>query len=171
MITITKRGAQMGRINNRLQKHGEEEVTAFDIPLDSIAIDANELNAILADPGAHHRMFHKAPDGGITQPSFDGLKPFELKDKFEDVAADLFLGMAEDVVTVTGASLASVTLTPQPGGLTFLSAKLQFVPDLKTAPLLLQFQGHEVSVELREGKKAEASAAQESLPLSTAAAA
>lgn len=169
MITITKRGAQMGRINNRLQKHGEEDVTAFDIPLDSIALDANELNAVLADPGAHHRMFHKPADGGITQPSFDGLKPFELKDKFEDVGADLFLGMGEDVVTVSGASLSSVSLEPQPGGLTFLCGKLQFVPDLATVPLLLQFQGHEISVELRDAKKPLPSAGQVSLTLSSAA--
>lgn len=153
MLTITKRGAQMGRINNRIERHGDEGVTAFDIPLASIALTDGELNALLADIRAHDRLFTR--DGtGLVSPSMPQINALRLAHKLEDVAADLHIGLAETTLRFQG-TLASITLEPQTGGMTLMSAKLQTIPDIAVqAPLLLKFQEHEISVELRGGKPA-----------------
>lgn len=155
MISITKRGCLMGRINNRIQKHGEEPVTAFDIPLASIVLDEHDLNALLADPKAHEKLFSEFKSGSkhVHEPSLPDFEPLVLKHKLEDVQAELYVGMAEDRVTVGSGTLANIVLTPKSGGSTELSARLSFVPDLgKQSTLLLKFQGHEISVELHGGE-------------------
>lgn len=155
----------MGRINNRLQRHGEEEVTAFDIPLEGISLDERELNSLTDDPRMHQRLYSAGLDGGLAKPTLGDFEPLQLREKLEGVSAELYVGMAEDVVRVSG-TLTGVTLTAQDGGMTLLSAKLQIVPDIaKQAPLLLAFQGHEISVELHGGTKAEAAKGQEDLAL------
>ena len=155
MLTITKRGAYMGRINNRLQRHGEESVTAFDVPLSSIALEAEELNALLGIPRAHDALFSKGLDGKSPQPTFEDVDPLVLTYKLEDVRAEIYVGMKDEKLTFTAAKLTDIRLEPQPGGMTLLSLKLQIVPDIaKQAPKLLQWQDHDVSVELSDGRRA-----------------
>jgi hypothetical protein len=154
MLTITKRGAYMGRINNRLQRHGEESVTAFDVPLSSMHLEPEELNALLGVPRAHDALFTRGLDGKSPQPTFEDFAPLALAFKLDEVRAELFVGMKHEPLVFTNAKLARIRLEPQPGGMTLLSATLQIVPDMaKQAAKLLAWQDHDISVDLGEGKR------------------
>mgnify|MGYP000858370668 FL=1 len=167
MLTLTTRPCKIGpSINTRTEKHGDEDVTALDIPIESVMLDANELNVLLGEPHAHNALFN----GGTSppEPLLRMIRALKLKDKFEDCTVTLLLGLNLERIELANVKLAKVELEPCVGGLTAASFAIQCAPrDLQFAPLLLSFMNHEADIELVLGKRADASKAQPELPLST----
>ena len=97
MLSITPRPARLGSsINTRVEKHGEEDVTALDIPLLDIPLSAAELNALLMDPHAHRLLYNK--EGDFEKPTLERLAPLRLKDKIEGAVVEIKVGLAQDAV-------------------------------------------------------------------------
>jgi hypothetical protein len=170
-MLITKRPCRIGSsINTRTEKHGDEDVPACDIPLEAIMIDANELNILLGDTGAHKALFRKGKNGSetIQEPAFRQLKSFVLKDKFEDANVLLTVGINGTEVELADVKLAKVTLAPQVGGLTELSLQVQATPDVEDIAEILQYLNGEEDVAIEFGKRAEKAASkQKDLPINT----
>ena len=152
MLTLTEREAVLGNsINTRTEKHGDEDVTALDIPLSGIAIDEQELNILLQDPHAFGALYD-APGkrGTMTEPKLKVLAPLKLKDKIEGAEVSLWIGMAKEPVVIRDCKIAKVTLDLQTGGTTLLSVQVQCTPTIdKHITKLLEQLGHAVTVEIR----------------------
>lgn len=156
VLNLKKRPCKIGLgINTRTEKHGDDDVPACDIPLEGVMLEAKELDALLGD-GAHKALFASAGKGSVDEPRLRQLKPLKLKDKFEECAATIFVGMDDaGEVEIENAKLANITLEPQVGGLTAMSLKVQCTPPSDSLGRLFAFLNHDVDAKLSFGKKAE----------------
>jgi len=162
MLTIAQRGARLGSsINTRVEKHGDEDVTAFDIPLDEIMLDAGELAALLGEPHAHTLLFDTS--NIPHEPIFRMLKDFRLKEKIDSADVTLFIGLERVPIKFTDVKLARISIEPMVGGLTRLAVQVQCTPNLESKVLGLLFEklGAEIDVEI----SSEGHGAQAQLPL------
>lgn len=109
MLTLTTRPCKIGpSINTRTEKHGDEDVTALDIPIESVMLEANELNVLLGEPHAHNALFN----GGTSppEPLLRMIRALKLKDKFEDCTVTLLLGLNLERIELANVKLAKVEL-------------------------------------------------------------
>jgi hypothetical protein len=129
-MLLSQRSAKIGNaINTRAEMHGEESLTAVDIPLTDIMLDANELNALLREPYAHRALFDQRR-GVLCEPLFKHLKPLALADKIEGACISITHGVAAEVLTLAAVKLAKIKLEPRVGGLTAMSCTVQALPEL-----------------------------------------
>lgn len=152
MLTLTEREATLGSsINTRCERHGDEDVTALDIPLSGMALDEKELNILLQDPHAFGALYVAAgARGSMSEPKLKVLGPLKLKDKIEGAEVSLWIGMAKEPVVIRDCKLAKVTLELQTGGTTLLSLQVQCTPTIdKHITKLLEQLGHAITVEIR----------------------
>jgi hypothetical protein len=130
MLTLKRRTCRIGTsINTRAEHHGDDEVTALDIPLASIMLDAEELNSLLCDPHAHTRLYDTTKAGMPAEPGLPKLKDFKLAEKIEGAEVEIALA-GDEVLKLTSCNLKSVTLSCELGGLTSMSVLVQCVPKL-----------------------------------------
>lgn len=137
MLKLATREAMIGpSINTRTESHGDENVTALDIPL-SFLLDPVELCAVLRSVEAAHRLFLPDPKGVLDQPALPALRSLALIDKIETCHVVLvFDALAGPVtLTLTDCTLAKVKLTPKFAGRTECHVTVQTTPDLE-APIL-----------------------------------
>lgn len=166
MISLIDKICRFGKISNNLELHGEEEVTAFQIPVEGVMLEAKELNAIVGDKYFAGIVFNDKR--GLKEPT-DALrkfKPLELADSYENATV---------IMTLTGdrelefdeCLLKNLTLEPQVGGLTALSIKLYLRPGIGANNLLLQEHQHrEVKLTITNATVAlKAKSRQQDLPL------
>jgi hypothetical protein len=127
MLSISLRTAKLGpSINNRTQKHGDEDVPAVDISVGSVILEPEELNAILGNPKAHERLFVQTSAGGRPEPFFDRFDSgFTLADKFEGANVRIEYGLQPIVVDLPDVKIARVYLEPLSGGQTRMSFQIQ----------------------------------------------
>lgn len=132
MLTITKRTAKIGNaIQSRSEMHGEDSVTAIDIPLSMIMLTAVELNAIMREPYAHNALFnHRVAGGGLVEPMLKHIKPIALDEKIEGAKITITHGVDAEVIRLAPVKLAKIRLEPQLGGLTSMACTAQCTPDL-----------------------------------------
>lgn len=152
MLTITEREAILGSsINSRVEKHGDEDVTAFDIPLSGIPVGEVELNVLLQDPKAYSSLYQ--PPGGAStmhEPRFPVLGELGLKDKIEGAEVSIWIGLAKDPLVLKDCKLKGVTVELQTGGASLVSCKVQCTPQVdKQFTKLFEHLGHDVQVEIR----------------------
>lgn len=167
MISLIDKLTRLGKISNNLELHGDEEVTAFQIPVEGVMLDAKELCALLEDKFAHQLIFNDKR--GLKEPT-DALRKLDalkLKDNFEGATV---------IMTLTGdrelefdeCNLKELTLEPQVGGLTALAFKVYLRPGIGANNLLLQEHQHrEVKLTITNATVAmKAKSRQQDLPLS-----
>lgn len=167
MLSLTKRTAKVGNaIQSRSEMHGEDSVTAIDIPLADIMLAATELNAIMREPYAHNALFnHRAAAGGLVEPLLKHVKPLALDEKIEGASITITHGVEAEVVRLAPVKLAKIKLDPKLGGLTAMSCTVQCTPDLgEDIAHLLERLNSTVDVEIDGGEFG----AQAELPLSAA---
>ena len=167
MITLTNRPCRIGpSINARTEKHGDDDVQAFDIPLAGLMLEKEELNAFLGDPYAYDALFnHHRSNGKADEPIFKKFRPLVLRDKFEEGEVVFTVGMGSEEIRLKGVKLAKVTLDPQVGGLTLLSVQVQCTPSTETIAKVLPYMNHEIEAEVTFGKKIAKSEKQRELPI------
>jgi hypothetical protein len=128
MNTITKRAAVIGRsIPFRTEDHGDDEVSATDIPLKGIMLAGREIDEILDCSGAYAALF-KIPDEGTPEPLIARLAPIKLADKIEEAHVVLTLDK-ERLYSLKPVRLKDVTLELIRGGAQ-MSCKVQATPAL-----------------------------------------
>lgn len=148
MLELSKKHATMGLINNRLEKHGDESVTAFDIPLDML-LDTDELERLA--PRASKWLFND--NRGALEPAFPQFESFTLKDAIDAKAASIALGAGDKPYEIEfeDVRIKALTLTPLQGGQTQLSLKLQIRPESKHLAKLIDAQETDVKFTFTEG--------------------
>lgn len=152
MLTLTNKRATIGVINNRVEKHGDEDVTAFDIPVD-LLLDPKELDALVGNH-THRSLFDKK--GDVYEPNFPRFDGFSLKDDFEGATVTLVLGMTDHAsIEFEDCRLKSIELSPQVGGETAMSFKLQVRPEPRDYVKLIESQNSELKISLGDARVAE----------------
>jgi hypothetical protein len=171
MLELSAKHAEMGIINNRLEKRGPtEEVTAFDIPL-TVLLDPKELNELLDKRHAHAALFN-TPKGCVATPIFPEFKALHVEMIFENANVSLQLGVSDNLIDFEDARIKVQSLQPVHGGETEARLQLQVIPGAKQITRLLDAQNSELKVSITDARRAEKkNTKQESLPLGPPAAA
>lgn len=134
---LSKRQAKVGnQIPSRGEMHGEESVTALDIPITDVMLDESELGEILRQPRASVALFDDS--SGQRMPFFAHIKPIALAEKIEGASVTLTHGVGQDSIRLVNVKLAKIKLEPCAGGMTAMDCTVQCTPDLteKVAHLL-----------------------------------
>ncbi len=162
-FALTDEHAQLGKISNNLEKHGEDDlITGFTLPL-RLRIDRNQLVELMGED------FDKAvwaADGSCADWARRVL-PLELDGEvYVEVAAALSLGGRELEFTDSRVTKLQM-LAFAPGGITELKCHLYLRPGIGDENLLLQeYQEQEISVSISSGKlRVKSDKVQQQLPL------
>lgn len=166
MLNIPATYGQMGKLANNLEKHGEEEVTAFDIPVEGITLRPEAVNQLLEDPYADRWLFNDK--GGTREPSTRKFEPFRLRDTYEGATVSMKFG--DDTFTFTECRIKDVELEPRTGGDTLLGFSVRVRPENDKQILqLLGHQNREVNIDITDARIAvKGGRKQQELPLTQA---
>lgn len=165
MLNLDKRAAQIGNaIPCRSEMHGEDSVTALDIPLSGVMIGEHELNALMQDPYAYAVLFNARNGDKLPEPSLKNIKPLSLTEKVEGANVTIIHGVTSETIKLTNVKIAKIKLEPKVGGLTELCFSVQCTPDLndQVAKLLGRLNST-VEISIDGGQFG----AQQELPLNT----
>lgn len=163
-FALTDEHAQMGKISNNLEKHGEDElITGFTLPLE-LSIPRPQLVVLMGkDFDASAWKADNTPADWLRR-----LLPIELMGEvYVGVAAALVLNEEVAELEFADCRVTHVTLLAfAPGGITRVSCHLYLRPGIGDENLLLQeYQGKEIAVQLTSGKlRVKADKAQQQLP-------
>lgn len=162
-LNLTKRPCKLGpSINTRTEKHGEEDKPAADIPITGLLLDRDELQDLLG-AGYYSALFNTK--GKLIEPRLEKFRDFALRDKFEHAAVTLIFGLDNTEVTLLNVRFASITLSPQTGGMTEVSLKVQAMPTSEQMGTLFTFLNADAHCELKFGKLVVKVKAQPELPM------
>lgn len=126
---LSKRPAKTGnQMPSRGEMHGEETVTALDVPLTDIMLDEAELGEILRQPRASSALFDDS--NGTREPFLQNIKPIALNDKIEGATVTITHGVGNESIRLVDVKLAKIKLEPCVGGMTAMSCTVQSTPDL-----------------------------------------
>lgn len=113
-----------GSINVRTEKHGEENVSAMDIPC-AMLIKRKELNSLMREESADALLF-KSQNEGHYEPVFGGkIGPIPVLGKFKKSKVALKCGVNEQEITFDDCALSKLKIDPQIGGMTLLKFTIQ----------------------------------------------
>jgi hypothetical protein len=136
-LKLSKHRAEMGVINNRIEKHGDDDVTAFDCPI-KLLLDPDKFDELLG-AGRHDHWFTKS---GRT---YDLVNPeietFSLK--YDLDVGSVVIHLDKSDLEFDGARLKGLTLEPLKGGETALRFKLQVRPENKHIIRLIDMQNRD----------------------------
>lgn len=113
-----------GSINVRTEKHGDENVSAMDIPC-AMLIKRKELNQLMREEIADALLF-KSQNEGHYEPVFGGkIGPIPVLGKFKKSKVALKCGVNEQEITFEDCVLSKLKIDPQIGGMTLLKFTVQ----------------------------------------------
>lgn len=163
MLTITLRDCRIGgKVSGTLKEQdGKEAERLLSIEIESVMLDAQELNSLLGEPYAHQVLFDTGKHP--VEPHLKTLKAFELRDGSEGAYCEIYYGLARQLVMFRECKLSKIKLEPLVGGLTSLSCKITAAPVFdEIISGLLNHIGSTAEIELR----AHPPGAQKEMPLS-----
>jgi hypothetical protein len=180
LLKLEDKVCRFGKISNNLEKHGDDWVTAFTIPVSGLMLTKEELNQFMRDKYCHAAWFDTK--AGMTQPQgWWGEEFFPISQSFEAegltiiVSGDRTLEFEaeeaedqddEDDVGRPACEITKIRLTPQVGGHTEMAFSLSLRPDVGKKNLMLQEHQHrEVKITLVDAKASEKNARQGQLPM------
>ena len=166
MLKLERRDGRIGTsINTRGEMHGEETIPAKDIPL-TLMISRPELALLMREPLAPVSWFNER--GGFAEPLFAGkIAPIKILGKFESSTVVITVGIDETEIRLRNATLASLFVDPQVGGMTSLKLQVQYRPnDSDNVALLEKWLNHDCKIEIEIGQLAKPKKEeQQNLPL------
>lgn len=150
MLSISQRPGKIAKIHSEPVIVNGERMSEFTIDLDGIELESAQLNQLLQDPRAWHKLFTDHEDPDIEHaPAFPLLKPLRLIGEVAE--ATVILGHTRNGVRHTmrlaPCSMKSIELAPQDGGLTSMSVKVVSHPTLDNK-LLAMMDTADVEVEI-----------------------
>lgn len=182
ILNLDEKVCRMGKISNNLEKHGNEWVTAFSIPISGLLLTKDELNAFMCDKYCHTSWFDTK--GNLVSPmAWWGEEDFAVSQEFESDALTVIVSGEkplefeadrpngdededDDEEGVPACSLSRITLRPQVGGMTEMRFSLYLRPGIGKTNLLLQDHQHrEIKLTLSDAKAAAKKARQPELPM------
>jgi hypothetical protein len=154
MLELRKSTCRFGKFSNNLDKHGDDDLTAFDVPV-VLELTADELNALTDDKLFSHRLFDSAHEGRPITPGdgFSKIAPLKFRDAFEETQVDLALS-GKTQMHFPSCRITKITLEPRLGGTTECSFSVHLKPASdKEILLLLHHQKREVVISISGGKR------------------
>lgn len=168
MLDLPARPAMLGQsINTRTEKHGTENVPAFDIPVEFV-IEPAELCALLCSPEAAHRLF-TWHSGMPFETALPALKALSMAERVEGCSVTFAWGLRPDAnrVKFNDARLSRIKLEPRIRGQTHVSLLVQTLAVLDDGAMqLFESLGTECQLTIRS----EGYGAQLAMPLHDGAA-
>lgn len=152
---IDKAQCQMGKYSNNLEKHGEEDVLAWTIPIVGVLLYAHQLEVLLHDSHGSEAFFVRAKDDLLeARPWTTYADPVSLTEAYDGVAVEMKLG--EEVISFERCRIKDLTLGRFfQGGVTQVDFKLQIAPGLDRVNLLMQeYQNKPVVLTIESAKVA-----------------
>lgn len=133
----------LGKISNNLEKHGEDEVTAFAVPFDECPLERDELNAIFGDKYFDRCVFNKSARAEGPCTWLGMVEPLKLREKYHE-AVVLMTVSGDRELEFDEVQLSDLTITfdPKYGAVGILSGKFYVRPGIGPANLLLQEHQH-----------------------------
>lgn len=174
---LTEKTCRLGKISNNLERHGDDYVTAFTIPITELMLTKAELNALMRDKFTHQSWFDNTKTGGVEPMDWWNGEEFSLSQAFDadeltiTVSGGAALnfeseGDPKDEDYRAAAKISGITLTPRSGGMTEMRLKLYVLPDIGKKNLQLQEHQHrEVKVSWRDARAVEKAKRQPELPM------
>lgn len=149
MLNIQTIFALMGKLSNNLERHGEDEVTAFEVPVQGITLSAEAFNSLMEDPYADRWLFSDKAD--MREPNAVKFKPFEMIDTFEEAVVTMTLG--EKAFTFHDCRIKGVTIEAKRGGDIFLGFSVRIRPENPEQIIqLIDYQNHEIKIDVQDAK-------------------
>jgi len=170
-LALTDEHAQMGKISNNLEKHGDEDlITGFTLPL-KLRVPREQAVALMGQE-FDRSCWAALGTGVVAQAWARRCTPIALHGEvYVGVASELHLGGEE--LTFEDCRVSDIELVGfEDGGYTLIECQLYVKPGIGDGNLLLQeYQKQEIAVQLRSGKlRIKADKAQQQLPLEPPAA-
>lgn len=160
---------KMGKISINLEKHGEEEVIVFAIPVTGAMLPADldsddPANLIAGDPHFTRSVFND--NKGFLEPMPWVRSPIRIPEKYEGAQVSIKLP-SDEVLEFEGARIGNIETMPMAGGMVSVDFQVQLHPELDRVNLLLQeYQHHEIGISVLDAKVAlKKSKKQKELPL------
>lgn len=165
MFNIAETYAQMGKISNNLEKHGEKDVTAFDIPISAVTLKPEQFNALSEDAYADRWLFSDKAD--IREPNLSKFEPLVLRDTFEEALVAMKVG--GDAFSFADARIKDVQFEGKRGGDILCSFNVRVRPENDKQILqLIAYQNREISIDIQDAKVCmKGGRRQQELPLNT----
>lgn len=148
MTTLTSRPCQLGpTINDRTEKHGNEDKPALDIGVDAYCLTEDEFDALAGQKGAYAAM-----TDGSAQPrkwAFPNLVPtLAIRETIKGCEAVLLLGLERFELKLGDCNLKGGTFELTNTGAVAFAFKLQFEGELTGEQLLKLRAAKNKSVDL-----------------------
>ena len=149
---LSKRPAKVGnQIPSRGEMHGDDSVTALDIPLTDVMLNERELGEIMRQPLAFKALFDDS--NGMRMPFFAHIKPIALDEKIEGASIVITHGVAADSIRLANVKLAKIKVQPCAGGMTAMDCTVQCTPELnEEVAHMLGWINSQVEVEIDGGE-------------------
>lgn len=167
MFAITQRTCTMGKISNNLEKHGEEDVPAWTIPITGILVDLAAIEFLLHDARASEAFFARNSDTDILEPRpwLTYAAPIALTEAYDGMATTIKVG--DEELEFDRCRLKDLVLGRFYPGMAQIDCKLQLEPGLDHANLVLQeFQNQPIVLTVLDAKiAAKKKLRQQELPL------
>lgn len=167
MFAIDHAHCQMGKISNNLEKHGEEDVPAWTIPIVGVMVDAVTLCTLLHDPFGSDAFFMRGKDGVMEPRAWTThANPIALTEAYDGMATKIVMG--DEFADFDRCRLKELTLGRFfQGGMTQVDLKLQLEPGLARENLVLQeYQNQPIVLTVEDAKvAAKKKLRQQELPL------
>lgn len=177
LLNLEDKLCRLGKISNNLEKHGNEYVTAFTIPVSGLLLTADELNEFMGDKHCHSSWYDKRGQLESPMPWWRG-ESFAIGDAYEaegltiTVSGDRELEFegeepkGEEDDGRAACEITRIVLEPQQGGLTEMRFSLSLRPERgRTNTLLQEHQHREVKLTLEDAHAKDVKSTQDQLPL------
>jgi len=152
--SLTKRpGKLAGKLNPRVEFHGEDEVGACDFTILNLVLDRDELNDLAKDPTLWDRLYDSS--GPMPEPALRKFDmPLQFVGKFEAATVTIRIGDDDEKLVLGKSKLAKIQLWPKSGGMTELALQVQCNPDAAELSTLYMHMNNDVMVSIRFGREA-----------------
>lgn len=128
-LSITRRTATMGSgINTRTEKHGDEDILAFDIPIKGVPLTQEDLEEVTLNKSAYKLLYRKVrnrPDEPVWGQLF---QPLAMNAKVKGANVTLYVG--RKALKLIDVNLAKVRIEIVSGGISLLHFQIQCKPAL-----------------------------------------
>jgi hypothetical protein len=134
-----------------VENHGDEQVIGMDVKIEGVKISDDEINVLMLEPRAYNVLYNEREGGKFIEPVFQGLEPFERKERVKDVEITFILGSTK--LKYVGCTMKAIKLECETGGDGVLSFKLRCLPPMKAEVLrLVERAGCEIRIALHAPK-------------------
>lgn len=152
MLKIRDVPCLLGKFSNNLDKHGEDDLTAFDVPI-SMELKRPSLNALVEDKEFDKRVFGDAEKGKPmpVASGFEKFAPLKFRDAFEDAHVELTLD--NKTLSFDGCRITKITCDFCLGGMTEVNLSVHIKPaNDREILLLLHNQRRKGAITISGGK-------------------